>query len=216
MKNLAKILIAEQLTTKKKRMGLIKKINCTNTKNIDSSLKSLLPKGKENYEFENVVKLKNYLIKRLDLNTKTRIKHELSKLNFTNNLEPINQIYITVEWKKSTMWGLNPKAETYINGLGLLTSGSINGCGFDKQSTAVAIILNQIPQILRLMYELKNKNYKTRNHDLFGYGSGYNILPKFEEAVGVVCYEKILDRIGYKFCLISTGNSFSVFSLTKK
>lgn len=215
MKNLAKLLTAQQNTTKKERLQLIKKLNSPNTNELDWALRSLLSKSKENYIFDSIANLKTYLCERLEIESNNRLEHILSKLNFSKDLLPIVEIIITVEYKKSKMWGSNPTAETYVNGIGFLTSGSIGGCGYDKQSTAVAKVLNQIPQFMQLMYVLKSKNATVRNHELFGYGSGYGILPEFEGGVGVSCYDKIFNTIGYQFNTIAYGKTFTVFSIKK-
>ena len=67
------------------------------------------------------------------------------------------------------------------------------------------------------MFELKDKtkNAKLKNHEVFGYGSGYGILPSFEGGVGVSCYDRIFNKIGYKFETIASGKNFDVFKITK-
>ncbi len=215
MKNLEKQLIAEQIKSKKQSLFLIKKISSTSTKDLHCSLRSLLPKAKRNYTFDSIMILKAYLTKRLDEKINLKIHQQLAKLIFIDNLQELNEITITVVWKKSRMWGYNPTAESYVKGIEHLTSGSISGCGYCKLSTAVAEVLNQIPQFLQLMYKLKNTRYKFRNHELFGYGSGYDILPKFEGGVGVSCYDKIFKTIGYRFSTLASGKYFDVYSITK-
>ncbi|MFN8275458.1 MAG: hypothetical protein U0X58_11350 [Flavobacteriaceae bacterium] len=215
MKNLAKLLTAQQSADKKRRLQLIKKVNSLNTSELDWALRSLLSKSKKNYIFNRMSNLKTYLIDRLEIESNNQLENSLSKLNFSENLLPITEIIITVEYKKSKKWGSNPTAETYVNGIGFLTSGSIGGCGYDKQSTAVAMVLNQIPQFMQSMYALKSKNVRIRNHELFGFGSGYGILPEFEGGVGVSCYDKIFNAIGYLFSTVTYGKSFTVFSVKK-
>lgn len=215
MKNLEKQLIAEQFKSKKNSLSLIKKINSIEAKELDWALRHLLPKSKRNFTFASILNLRTYLTKRLDAQINIETHRQLAKLSFSDNLQPLHEITITVVWKKSAMWGHNPTAESYVNGIGALTSGSISGCGYCKLSTAVAEVLNQIPQFSKLMYQLKNKKFKVKNHELFGYGSGYGILPYFEGGVGVSCYDKIFNTIGYQFRTISSGRLFDVYSITK-
>lgn len=115
------------------------------------------------------------------------------------------------------MWGSNQTAESYVNGIGNISSGLIGGYGYDKCSTAVAKVLNQVPQFRKLMFELKNKpsNVNKKNCELFGYGSGYGILPNFEGGVGVNCYDRILNTIGYEFKTVSSGKTFDVYKISK-
>jgi len=217
MKNLAKQLEKEFLKRDKEKRDSIKKVDFVEAKKLDWFLQSLLPASKKNSFFSTKKELKDYLIKRLDLHTEKRLLEITKELTFNENLDPITELTIAVEWKKSSMWGANPTAESYVNGVGSLSSGSIGGCGYDKCSTAVARVLNQVPQFRKLMFELKDKpkNYKRKSHEVFGYGSGYGVLPSFEGGVGVNCYDRIFNAIGYKFETVSSGKSFDVYKITK-
>jgi hypothetical protein len=142
MKNLNKLLVSQQIRIKRERLAMIKKIANPNAFELDRLLRPLFPKSKENHIFESISMLKEYLIKRLEIKIEDKIKQDLIKLEFSESLQPLSEVIITVEWKKSKMWGSNPTAESYVSGLGFLTSGSIGGCGYDKQSTAVAAVMN--------------------------------------------------------------------------
>lgn len=137
-----------------------------------------------------------------------------------------------MEWKRSRMWGSNPSAECWYSfkdaagqyNSGYCVSGSIGGGGYDKGSTAVANVLNQINEVLKPLYAKKDKHIKgiapnrqnEAHRDLFGYGSGYGILPSIEGGVGVSCYPKIFESIGYKFSTQASGKTFDVYTITKK
>ncbi len=95
-------------------------------------------------------------------------------------------------------------------------SGSIDGYGYDKQSTAVANCLNQIDEILKMLYTIKNDNIDKENRDLLGYGSGYGLTPSIEGGVGVSCYPYIFSKLGYEFKTIASGKTFDVYTITKK
>ena len=217
MKNLSKQLVAEVLKSKKETLQSINKIDFAEAKKLEWYLNNLLPAGKQNEVFNSVIELKEYLKKRLELRTSKKLESLNKQLVFNDNLEEIESLTITVEWKKSSMWGSNPTAEAYINGIGRVSSGSIGGCGYDKCSTAVANVLNQVPQFKKLMCELKNKlsNCKKTNRELFGYGSGYGIIPTFEGGVGVSCYDRIFNSIGYEFKTVSSGKTFDVYRISK-
>jgi len=215
MKNLSKQLTAEALKRRNETLSSIRKIETNEAKQLAWYLSQLLPATKKNHVFKTVSELKSYLIDRLEKQTVKKIESLQNKLNFNDNLQEIESLTITVEWKKSSMWGMNPNAECFISGLGTLKSGSVSGCGYDKLSTAVAEVLNQIPQFLQLMYIVKNKNYKKSNRECLGYGSGCGILPNFEGGVGVSCYDRIFTNIGYKFETVSSGKTFDVFSISK-
>lgn len=217
MKNLSKQLTAEVLKRRNETLLSIRKIETNEAKKLDWYLSNLLPAAKKNHVFKTVLELKIYLVDRLEKQTIKKIESLQNELSFSNNLEEIESLTITVEWKKSSMWGSNPTAEAYINGIGSVSSGSIGGCGYDKQSTAVANVLNQVPQFKKLMCELKNKlsNCKKTNREVFGYGAGYGIIPTFEGGVGVSCYDRIFNTIGYEFKTVSSGKTFDVYRISK-
>ena len=76
---------------------------------------------------------------------------ELTRLTFLMDAKDFTGCTINVEWKANRTWGSNPTAGTCVCGIGYVKSGSIGGCGYDKQSTAVANILNQIQGLEKMM-----------------------------------------------------------------
>lgn len=236
MKNLIKAIETEQ---KKRLEDFIFSINQVN--DLDGlntwHYNQLLPKNKSisNYikggdivgQYEAV---KAYLINRKQKAIYKQIEREVSKIQTVFNSGILIDAKIVIEWKRSRMWGSNPSAEcwyTYTDATGnrnsgYVTSGSIGGCGYDKQSTAVANCLNQINEVLKPLYVAKNKvvrddttNNGDFNKNLFGYGSGYGILPSIEGGVGVSCYPKIFESIGYKFETQASGKTFDVYTIKK-
>lgn len=215
MRNLAKQLKNEVLTRKAEKLNYINEIETNEAKKLNWYLLELLPANKKKHVFANVEECKEYLKKRLELHFDKKLKSLLSELDFNQNLQPINELIINVEWKKNNTWGSNPTATARVLNVGFISSGSISGCGYDKQSTAVARILNEVPQFKKLLFELKNKNADKKNHEVFGYGSGYGILPSFEGGVGVSCYNSIFNKIGYKFETVTSSKNFDVFKISK-
>lgn len=128
-----------------------------------------------------------------------------------------NDFVITIEWKKSQMWGYNPHVYTNTG----FEYHTISGCGYDKQSTVTAEALNSNLCILKLMYEKKEEylnkpnNTNISNEEIFGYGCGYGILPDFHGGVGVSCHERILNTIGLNMNHISNTDSTDVFIISK-
>lgn len=157
--------------------------------------------------------IKNKIIedykKRLNKNMK---KIETIK-NANNNIETIT---VNVEWVKNPTWGYNPHATIYTNN-GDITEGKASGCGYDKESTAIAGALNKNNDILKLLYTAKNKKMtlkKTNNRDLLGYGSGYGVLPYFEGGVGVSSLLNIFRKLGYNIQEHHTNKS-DFYTITK-
>lgn len=221
MKNLIKAIEAEQ---KKNLTDFINSIN--EVESLDG-LKSwyytdLLPKGKDISTFS-LAQLKAYLITRKEKQVYKAIERKVKQINDISNCGTFTYAKINVEWKSSRTWGANPSAVcaySFINNDGnadsnRTQSGSISGCGYDKLSTAVADCLNQIPQIKKLLYSLKNDNIGINNRELFGYGAGYGITPNIEGGVGVSCYNAIFNKIGFEFKQIASGKMFDCFEITK-
>ena len=145
---------------------------------------------------------------------------------------------VTVEWKKSRMWGQNPRSSTNKGFIG----SSIVGCGFDKGCTATAEALNSHKPLLRLLYSKKERilseHYGEKHekgtkqwdydlsgkvmdeHDLtrkyLGYGSGYSVLPEFEGGVGVSCHRSICEGLGLKWECVAEGKTFDVYRISKE
>lgn len=228
MKNLIKAIETEQ---KKRLEDFIFEINqVTDLKGLNTwQYNDLLPKGKK-VNMMTFEVLKAYLIDRKQKAIYKAIEREVNKIKTVFSAGTLIEVKITMEWKRSQMWGNNPNAECWYSykdaegqyKSGYVVSGSIGGCGYDKGSTAVAKCLNQINEVLKPLYIAKNKVMKdiTNNGDfnrsLFGYGSGYGILPSIEGGIGVSCYGAIFDSIGYKFSTQASGKTFNVYTITKK
>jgi hypothetical protein len=184
---------------------------------------NLLPKGKS-LKKSTLQEAKAYLIKRKEKQIFKSIERQVNQVLTIGKAGEFIEAKISIEWKKSKMWGSNPSAECLYSykdaecniRTNRVISGSIGGCGYDKQSTAVANCLNQINEILKLLYTVKNDNLDKDNRDLFGYGSGYGLIPSIEGGVGVSCYPSIFAKLGYEFKTIASGKAFDVYTITKK
>ena len=139
-------------------------------------------------------------------------------------------LIITIEWKRSQTWGMNPKPYTNLG----FEGSSIGGCGYCKHSTATAQALNSDLRILKLMYFKKEAELRQRkptykeqngheenseraiNHFLMGYGSGYSALPRFEGGVGVNCHFKICEMLGLKMESVTDTKHVNVYRIEAK
>lgn len=180
--------------------------------------KELLPASKKYFVWE-LSDLKNYLIERKKKVINKELQKKLTHLQTVQAANDLHSIVISIEWKKSRMWGNNPTAEAKVSNTdgmcNYYSSGSIGGCGYDKESTAVAQAINQSNELLKALYLVKEKHIKKDNRELFGYGSGYGILPHFEGGVGVSCYNRICEKIGFKFNHSASGKTFDVYAIEK-
>jgi len=225
MKNLVKAIETEQ---KNRLNDFIFEINqLTEVKQLATwQYNDLLPNGKKMNSFS-FQSYKAYLIGRKEKAIYKAIEREVNKINTVANSGELISVKISVEWKRSQMWGSNPNAECwvyFINKDGnfdshYFTSGSIGGCGYDKLSTAIANVLNQSNEVLKLLYTIKDGSEiidnRKGNHTLFGYGAGYGILPNIEGGVGVSCYNAIFNKIGFELKSVASGKTFDVFEITK-
>lgn len=225
MNNLIKAIEAEYSNRLSDFVATINAVN--NLNELDTwYYNELLPKGKK-VKFMEIGDLKTYLIERKRRATNKAIARETTSIRSVFNAGELIDVKITIEWKKSRMWGSNPSAEcwyTYTDTMGIeqsgcVSSGSIGGCGYDKQSTAVAKCLNQIDEVLKPLYTLKDKallNRDITNRELLGYGSGSWLLPTIEGGVGVSCYPVIFEKIGFVFKCVASGKSFDVYTIVKR
>lgn len=150
--------------------------------------------------------IKNEIIKEYQ----KRTEKELNRIETIKNANDIiKSITINVEWVKNNTWGYNPHTTIYTSN-GDATDGRASGCGYDKESAAIAEALNKNNDILKLLYTFKNKKMttkKTNNHDILGYGSGYGVLPYFEGGVGVSSLLNIFKKLGYTITEHHTNRS---------
>lgn len=174
----------------------------------------LLPTSKKHKKDWQLDELKAYLIERRGKQDAKNIENQLSRLKTVSNAPDLISIVFNVEWKKSRMWGSTPRCEAKERTSDMYNyydSGSIGGCGYDKESTAIANAANQSNSFLKALYLIKEQHPTVKNHELFGYGSGYGILPSLEGGVGVSCYPKIFEKIGFAWSNVGSGKSFDVY-----
>lgn len=157
--------------------------------------------------------IKNKIIKEYD----KRINKGLTKIETIQKAnEDITNINITINWVKSPTWGHNPHA-TVITNKRDITEGRASGCGYDKESAAIAEALNKNDDILKLLYIQKNKKITLKNnnsHDILGYGSGYGVIPYFEGGVGASSLMNIFRKLGYNVQEYHTRTS-DFYTITK-
>ena len=151
---------------------------------------------------------------------------ELQKLNGIEKAGALIDATITIEWKRSSMWGNNPTAEMRISyskdghkEYRRINGSSIGGCGYDKESTAAAQVVNQSYECLKLFADAKEKALRkdkdATNETALGYGAGYGIVPALHGGVGMDCFLRIFQKLGYKTEKTASGKTFDVYEIKK-
>lgn len=135
-------------------------------------------------------------------NAKAR-DNTLTRLETIENANDFYKINIIVEWTQSRTWGANPHATAEIwskdqNGAPKYEryTGTASGCGYDKESAAIAQALNQSNAVIKAFCLYKEnsikklkKEYRDRdNRDVICYGFGYSPIPHFEGGTGTNCF----------------------------
>ena len=91
------------------------------------------------------------IIKKHTRRAKKATAERLQKLAEVEAAELPQVINISVEWHRSAMWGYNPSAT--ITAERRRTYGKASGCGYDKESAAVAEALNANTEALKIIYK---------------------------------------------------------------
>ena len=160
-------------------------------------IREIMPKGKKDYTLE-------YAQKRIETYFTKELQKELSEYEAVLNAPKIKEITISIEWTKSRTWGANPTATTRIyleNGQSEEYTYKCSGCGYDKESTAIAGALNQSKSIIKLLLQLPENK-------LYGYYKDEGHLPNLSGGVGTSCYPSIFSLGGYTMKHISSGKMF--------
>lgn len=160
--------------------------------------------------------------------TQDKIK-KLNKIELVEKAEDLEYIKINIDWIRNRTWGYNPKVKVITNIS--VYEDSASGCGYDKESSAIAGAFNQSNEILKVLYTLAENMLKEVGdiayyytgcggcvswRNSIGYGSGYDILPYFEGGVGISCFESILNKCGYIWCCMGSSKRWDCYNIEKK
>lgn len=151
-----------------------------------------------------------FAIKRMNKKIEKEIEKKLALLEAVANAPEVDYITVNVKYRRSSTWGYNPAVEVITSGESDIFRGYASGCGYDKESTAVADAFNKSLGILKVLYTLKEKALEAgesdksktactghNNKNCVGYGAGYSVIPYFEGGVGVSCFWDILKKAGF-------------------
>ena len=121
---------------------------------------------------------------------------KLEKLTKIEQSQDIEQIKISVEWKNSRAWGSNPHVEisAYSSNGCDTAKATASGCGYDKESQAIAEALNSINGVRKLLIEKLDYINEKKPYGINQYG----IIPAFSGGVGTKCFTSFFKDIGWK------------------
>ena len=158
-------------------------------------------------------KLPEKIIEKITNKRKREINREIEKrfarVHEVEEAEAPAAVSVVVEWRKNRTWGMNPRARVAAE-RGVATYGSASGCGYDKQSAAIASAFNQNPEILKILYDHAEAG------GTFPYGVDvWTGLPSFAGGCGVSCFYEIFEACGYTFREVASGEMFDVYEITR-
>lgn len=124
-------------------------------------------------------------------------------------------IEIEIEWKKSRTWGNCPRAymrweDADGNWHYMENAGYASGYGYDKHSAVVAEALNHFKN---LRYAVRNKDFKKSPYGICK--SEYTYC-YFEGGVGMSCYPRIMDWLGYKMTHVADARTYDKWVIIDK
>ena len=150
------------------------------SKNIDAGKYSTYYEKKKNYILESE---KGLIYKA------RRLAEVQAKIERVKEMTLPEAIKIAIEWKKSSVWGLNPHCTVSINYDKFI--GTASGCGYNKASAAFAQAINSSDWAL-FFCSLGIKQYGIR--DFY-----------FEGGVGMECFERFFEKLGYSRSYMSSS-----------
>lgn len=163
------------------------------------------------------------MIKRIDKQTAAT----LDRLETYEAAPDLESLTISVEWKRSRTWGFNPTATvTYKARTWGKTTGSASGCGYDKETAAIAEALNQIPEAVKALCECKENaleagqqaraEWNDSNANYIAYGAGYGPIPYFEGGVGFSATRAVFEAAGFELTHETHGKHYDFYCFDRK
>lgn len=148
--------------------------------------------------------------------TKRKIFNRIIKANKRyldgKNQKEVSELTITILWYNSNTWGKCARAKgdvLYSDGReGVTREYCADGCGYDKESSLIADIFNEV-----LLYKLYDKNLEGKKTP-YGISLVDGKHPTYSKGAGVSCYYNIVDFLEGKLEQISSGDRHSVYRVT--
>ena len=134
----------------------------------------------------------------------------LAKLQAAADAPALELLTVSVEWARSRTWGSNPTATALAYGGHTVreTVGHASGCGYDKESAAIASALNTSPAVMRVLYDHAERggSFAYSVHTFAG-------IPSFDGGCGVSCFLAVFEGCGYAWEDVAHGRSYDAYKL---
>ena len=155
-------------------------------------------------------KFVNVTCDRADKHYEKRLEKDLEKLEAIENAPAFDSIQICIKWINSYAWGSNPRAVLTCNNYKVNATRS--GCNYDKRAAVVADVLNECPEILKLLCENVD-TLKDNGRYISGLCPG-DVLPTFD-GCGVYSTFDVLEKVGLHVNYDFTNTKKDVITITK-
>ena len=133
----------------------------------------------------------------------------LEALALAESCKMPESINVSVEFTSSRTWGSIPHAT--VTAEQRRTFGTASGCGYDKESAAIASAMNENQEVMRILYD----------HAESGDGFPYSVhtyagMPYFNGGCGISCFRSVFEACGYEWRQVGNGKNFSAYTITRK
>lgn len=146
---------------------------------------------------------------------------EAARIEAEKTQRPVKEMTITIEWKRSRTWGMNPHAEAEVRyhdgGFERSAIARASGCGYDKESTVIAELFNTYLKykLWAMTAEQIKGGHGSMDKGPAPYGiSVYSDGRYYSGGIGTSCYYGIAEYIGGKFERVANGKTFDVYKYT--
>lgn len=151
------------------------------------------------------------MVNRVSKKERAWLMDSYNKLSDADEAEFPEYIYISVEWRRSRTWGNNPTAT--VRASGHVTYGSATGCGYDKESSAVASAMNKNPSVLKVWYTNAEEG-RPFEYSVNG-GIKDKRLPSMDGGCGMSATKDVFAALGYT-CEETHGKMYDSYVFHKE
>jgi len=152
--------------------------------------------------------IKTSMIKRFNRENEKLRSAKLEKIALIEQYSAPAHADISVEWTKSRIYGYNPTAT--VRAEKRVTEGKASGCGYDKESAAIASAMNNNPEIMRILYE------HVESGEPFPYSVNlFSGVPYFDGGCGVSCFQNVFKACGYKWRCTGSGKLYDCYTIER-